>query len=269
MGRPASPRIPRVRRYSRSWCTRVPQPSPTGLSPAAVARSSSLRLTGKRQATVLPNRPTKSSNPGRASAAACATRPVWALPVSLAATPGLLSSPRGTQMFQFPRCPLAPRTCVRVLTSVPVRPGTGCPIRRSLAHPFPARPQSVSPRGRVLRRPLAPRHPPCAHLRHVCADRSRLGRAVLRGARGETTHLGALVATRGHQGVPRLTLSTCRPHPRAGTGPSRRRARWSRGESNPGPPPCKGGALPAELRPQSEGLRTEGQGQQRLWTAVV
>jgi hypothetical protein len=31
---------------------------------------------------------------------------------------------------------------------------------------------------------------------------------------------------------------------------------WSRGESNPGPPPCKGGALPAELRPpSSEGGR--------------
>ena len=28
---------------------------------------------------------------------------------------------------------------------------------------------------------------------------------------------------------------------------------WSRGESNPGPPPCKGGALPAELRPHSVG----------------
>ena len=252
MGRPASPRIPRVRRYSRSWCTRVPQPSPTGLSPAAVARSSSLRLTGKRQATVLPNRPTKSSNPGRASAAACATRPVWALPVSLAATPGLLSSPRGTQMFQFPRCPLAPRTCVRVLTSVPVRPGTGCPIRRSLAHSFPARPQSVSPRGRVLRRPLAPRHPPCAHLRHVCADRSRLGRAVLRGARGETTHYGCSRRdARAPRGAAPDLVNVPAP-PRAGAGPSRRRARWSRGESNPGPPPCKGGALPAELRPPTK-----------------
>jgi hypothetical protein len=32
---------------------------------------------------------------------------------------------------------------------------------------------------------------------------------------------------------------------------SRRRGvrRWSRGDSNPGPPPCKGGALPAKLRP--------------------
>jgi hypothetical protein len=30
----------------------------------------------------------------------------------------------------------------------------------------------------------------------------------------------------------------------------RRPPRWSRGDSNPGPPPCKGGALPAKLRPQ-------------------
>ncbi len=37
--------------------------------------------------------------------------------------------------------------------------------------------------------------------------------------------------------------------------------RWSRGDSNPGLPPCKSGALPAELRPQSlTGLRTEGRG---------
>jgi hypothetical protein len=28
--------------------------------------------------------------------------------------------------------------------------------------------------------------------------------------------------------------------------------RWSRGDSNPGPPPCKGGALPAKLRPQTQ-----------------
>jgi hypothetical protein len=26
---------------------------------------------------------------------------------------------------------------------------------------------------------------------------------------------------------------------------------WSRGDSNPGPPPCKGGALPAKLRPHA------------------
>src|SRR5207245_7308405 len=38
---------------------------------------------------------------------------VWALPVSLATTRGMLSVPRGTEMFQFPRCP--PRTlCIQV-----------------------------------------------------------------------------------------------------------------------------------------------------------
>ena len=31
-----------------------------------------------------------------------------------------------------------------------------------------------------------------------------------------------------------------------------RLVRWSRGDSNPGPPPCKGGALPAKLRPRFE-----------------
>src|SRR5467141_1104208 len=33
---------------------------------------------------------------------------VWAIPVSLATTQGMISVPRGTEMFQFPRCP--PRT---------------------------------------------------------------------------------------------------------------------------------------------------------------
>ncbi len=38
---------------------------------------------------------------------------VWALPVSLATTQGIFSVPRGTEMFQFPRCPL--RTlCIQV-----------------------------------------------------------------------------------------------------------------------------------------------------------
>lgn len=31
--------------------------------------------------------------------------------------------------------------------------------------------------------------------------------------------------------------------------PSIVKVQWSRGDSNPGPPPCKGGALPAKLRP--------------------
>ena len=38
----------------------------------------------------------------------------------------------------------------------------GCPIRIPLDHWLPAPPQSISPRGRVLLRPQAPRHPPYA-----------------------------------------------------------------------------------------------------------
>ena len=30
---------------------------------------------------------------------------VWAVPLSLATTQGIVSFPRGTKMFQFPRCP--------------------------------------------------------------------------------------------------------------------------------------------------------------------
>ncbi len=47
------------------------------------------------------------SNPAPASPAGCSAGPVWAPPRSLAATGGILSSPRGTEMFQFPRCPPA------------------------------------------------------------------------------------------------------------------------------------------------------------------
>jgi hypothetical protein len=41
-------------------------------------------------------------------------------------------------------------------------------------------------------------------------------------------------------------------------------SRWSRGDSNPGPPPCKGGALPAKLRPPAprDAARWGG----RAWT---
>ena len=44
-----------------------------------------------------------------------------------------------------------------------VRPLGGCPIRTPLDRWLPAPPQGVSPRGRVLPRHPAPRHPPCAH----------------------------------------------------------------------------------------------------------
>jgi hypothetical protein len=62
-----------------------------------------------------------------------------------------------------------------------------------------------------------------------------LARRLVRGARGETCsprHLGE-----PRRGLPHLA---CQRAIHEG---------WSRGDSNPGPPPCKGGALPTKLRP--------------------
>jgi hypothetical protein len=100
----------RVRRYSRSGPTAQHPRSPTGLSPPAVTRSSGLRLKAADPARRLPPPPVHSSNPPQASPAGCAARGVWAPPRSLAATKGILSVPRGTEMFQFPRCPLRDRS---------------------------------------------------------------------------------------------------------------------------------------------------------------
>ena len=98
---------------------------------------------------------------------------VWAPPRSLAATRGILSSPGGTEMFQFPPCP--------PLNPSGARPSrrAGCPIRKPLDRRLPAPPQGVAPRGRVLHRPSAPRHPPCAHLRKRRSPLRRAARASL------------------------------------------------------------------------------------------
>ena len=53
----------------------------------------------------LPSPPSIPDYPDLASPAGCTARSVWAPPRSLAATKGILSVPRGTEMFQFPRCP--------------------------------------------------------------------------------------------------------------------------------------------------------------------
>ena len=61
--------------------------------------------------------------------------------------------------FSSPGAPRRHSTC----RGDPRRHGPGCPIRIPLDRRLPAPPQGVSPRGRVLPRQSAPRHPPCAH----------------------------------------------------------------------------------------------------------
>ncbi len=76
--------------------TQVRQLSSTGLSPSVVGHSRTVRLTH-----------------GLITCIRSALQPpvtshrVWADPRSLATTSGLISVPRGTEMFQFPRCPPA------------------------------------------------------------------------------------------------------------------------------------------------------------------
>jgi hypothetical protein len=102
---PASHPIPRVGWYSRSSVTPNPQPSLTGLSPSPVGRSSAVQLLMGYHASGLYPAPPTSSYPTPAARTCSYADVVWAPPVSLAATPGILSFPRGTEMFQFPRCP--------------------------------------------------------------------------------------------------------------------------------------------------------------------
>jgi hypothetical protein len=106
----------------------------------------------------------------------------------------------------------------------------GCPIRSPQDHRVPAPPLRISPRGRVLHRPLTPRHPPSALLR-LCLPTSSV--ILLRGARGDVQNRHPRSQRRSRH----LHCSRCSQGPPATT-------RWSRGDSNPGPPPCKGGALP-------------------------
>ena len=68
------------------------------------------------------------------------------------------------------------------------------------------------------------------------AGRNRVS-LVSRGARGDACGVPHTFAAPGGAAL------CC---PRCGMTAS---SKWSRGDSNPGPPPCKGGALPAKLRP--------------------
>ena len=122
--------------------------------------------------------------PDHAAAAASYADMVWAPPGSLAATTGILSFPRGTEMFQFPRFPPA-----IAQPGDAVSPAPGCPIRRSPDRRLPAPPQSISSRGHVLHRPAAPRHPPCAHLRIMSPSGSgRCHRFVVRAVTPRSSH---------------------------------------------------------------------------------
>ena len=307
---PLPTRIPRVRRYSRSDHHGPARRRLRGSHPLRSRPFQRRSAHGCATARGLPPPPPMSSNPRTAAPAGSYAAPVWAPPRSLAATTGILSVPRGTEMFQFPRCPSAcSRGCPGSPCAGRVAPFgdpriTGCQrlpgaFRRVAASFLGRRRQgihrapiicTVSPPARASPRP--PRPPRAAGPRATAAT-PRATRAVGRCVRVSVCMW--LFVARGHRHEPpshrsrfgrtgsrhashrpaaATTLSGSRvPHcqgARPGSNPTAPRARleprpdhepqriprlaavrprWSRGDSNPGPPPCKGGALPAKLRP--------------------
>lgn len=123
--------------------------SPTGLSPAPAARSSGVRLGPGllTRSPLLPGGEDDRTTPGAHRPAGHPARPVWAAPVSLAATPGILSAPRGTQMFHFPRFPPAGLYIQPGVTALR-RPD--CSIRAPSALSVATAPRGVSPPARAL-----------------------------------------------------------------------------------------------------------------------
>ena len=101
---PASRRVARARRYSGKRPTRgrAVDYAAVTLSGAAFQSASSdasRAWRGKAAPSGL------SLQPHDRNGCLLATVVVWAHPGSLATTTGMLSLPRGTEMFQFPRCP--------------------------------------------------------------------------------------------------------------------------------------------------------------------
>ena len=200
---------------------RARKASPTGLSPAAVAPSSSVRLL-----------PWLLTRWGRCRTPHWAVQPPAAIAGRLCQQQGLGSSPVARRYWGNPlfssryldvSVPTLPAT--QPMCSAggrPASPGRGCPIRIPSDHGLPAAPRGVSSPGHVLHRPQTPRHPPCAR------------------------------CTGSRHPPPRgRPPGTGRPAQMLGVIPTRLlRFRWSCGDSNPGPPPCKGGALPTKLQPR-------------------
>ena len=77
----------------------------------------------------LPARPAGPYNPAATLALDHLVAAVWALPLSLATTQGMISFPRGTKMFQFPRFP--PPGLFGSARGTQAFPWVGFPIRAS------------------------------------------------------------------------------------------------------------------------------------------
>ncbi len=98
------------------------------------------------------------------------TRQVWAVPLSLATTQGMISLPGGTKMFQFPPFPPPAYGFSRRYPGIP--PGGFPHSEISGSKPADGSPKLIAV-NHVLRRLLAPRHPPYALSSLTCVMTQR------------------------------------------------------------------------------------------------
>ena len=128
---PDSARAPRTPAYSGTHAIQTPDSSPTGLSPAPVDRSRSLRLESEAQTGQTPHGPL---NPRSASTPGLGSSPFAR---RYSGNLDLISLPPGTEMFQFPGLALPCR-------SDGVLSPPGFPIRTSADQWMRAPPRSFS-----------------------------------------------------------------------------------------------------------------------------
>ena len=204
----------------------------------------------------LPIPPNITFNPILASAAACPASMVWAPPGSLAATTGILSVPRGTEMFQFPRFPLRCRSPA---------------LRRGVAPFGDRRITGYQPLPDAFRRVVTsfvgPARPGIHHVRFSRTDPPMSPGAIgqLRGARGDPPSMSGsphVCSARACGARPRLSTSIPIRGAAGTRTPDLRRAKaalsrlsygphrqeclpplWARLDSNQGPRPYQGRAL--------------------------
>lgn len=189
----------------------------------------------------------------------------------------MISFPTGTEMFQFPAFAL-PVLCIQTgVGPCPCELNPGCPIRRSPDQSLFGGSSELIAAYNVLHRLRTPRHPPyaltslttfmksCDQAAPISTERERSPadyaegfrrRPELRARLDTSTPTYELVKQRrrprpptrlrgpgGTQHVPPGSRPRLSPH----HFPTR--SAWSRPGSNRQPLPCKGSALPIELRP--------------------
>jgi hypothetical protein len=245
----------RVGRYSRVQSTGDGAPSTTGLSPSAVCRSSTLRLTSVWPSELRARSSLWIVQPRHGSARTLTTPRRFGLcPVR---SPLLRESSLFLGVLRCFSSPGSPPVSSGWQAITPAglphseisgSPAASASPEHFVAWPRPssassAKASTVCPSFRSHQLRCLPSSPPRSPPGH------RDKRVDVLGARRRA----------GHANDKRLVLHFTHP-----VGPgwadfhrpiklSRCIRRWSRGGSNPEPPPCKGGALPVELRPHHLG----------------